>query len=99
MNNKECYIEFTNNFLTVDYFSEHYGLSVCQARQAIRQGKADFYGLPVLADERYTITREFSGKSGRQYVVRFCDRLIYTSAKWSISADYANNFRNNGHKA
>jgi len=36
---KEYYLDWLNNFLTVDGYAEHYGLTESQALQRIRIGK------------------------------------------------------------
>lgn len=95
----KLYLDYLNNFLSLGAFCEYYQLAQDKAEKLIREGKAEHHNLPVLADRRYTIRREFSGKQLLEYVVRFEGNFIYSSASWNIAADYAQKYSDNGHKA
>lgn len=35
----KIYLEWRNDFLTIDYFAEHYGITKTEAKQLIKMGK------------------------------------------------------------
>lgn len=41
MSNIKLYLDYVNNFLTVEKFAEHYGLSLVDAEKIIRQGRKE----------------------------------------------------------
>ena len=52
MNYQEYFIDYVNNFLTVECFAEHYGFTISEANNVINIGRAynnkDFNGLNLL---------------------------------------------------
>tara|TARA_R100000773_G_scaffold7258_1_gene7314 strand:+ start:49 stop:273 length:225 start_codon:yes stop_codon:yes gene_type:complete len=45
---EKMYFDYFNNFLTVDTFAEHYGLSMEQANEIINKGRAINLTRPVV---------------------------------------------------
>ena len=45
---ESMYLDYFNNFLTVDTFAEHYGLSMEQANEIINKGRAINLTRPVV---------------------------------------------------
>ena len=53
MNRKEMYLDYVNNFLTVEKFAEHYGITEEKANEIIEEGsrnEPDSYTGPPDAD-------------------------------------------------
>jgi hypothetical protein len=65
MNNRELYLDYVNNFISVTGFASHYGLTNEQANQVIKAGRCD-HELSV-AGVRVSNT---SGRAGYPSAVR-----------------------------
>lgn len=88
---QELYIDYWNNFLTISRFAEYYSISESLARIVIRKGKAALYNSKALDDKRFSLEREcIAGE--RVWVLKFNDKTIYTTKKFIVAVDYADNY-------
>jgi len=53
------YLDWFNNFLTVDRFAEYYGLNIGQARRVINIGRALNWRRPILSDHWARLRRDY----------------------------------------